>query len=206
MLDLKVKKGAVTGGLSCGKSSVCRFFKEFGAYVVNADDIVHELLNPDTNLGQKILELLGPNILEKNNTFNRSKIASQVFQHPPLLKSLEKLLHPVVFEEIEKKYRKVEKEGNHKLFIAEIPILYEAKMEHLFDFVIAVIADSEVCLDRFINSTGNSKDEYKRRTDLQLSQTEKSQRADFVIVNNGTLDDMRTDVAAICNTLINKKS
>ena len=57
---LKLKKVAVTGGLSCGKSSVCRIFKELGAYVVSADKIVHQLLSPDANLGQKIVQLIGP--------------------------------------------------------------------------------------------------------------------------------------------------
>ncbi len=52
---LKLRKVAVTGGLSCGKSSVCRIFKEFGAYVVSADEIVHQLLSPETDLGQEVI-------------------------------------------------------------------------------------------------------------------------------------------------------
>ena len=57
---LILRKVAITGGLSCGKSSVCRIFKELGAYVVSADKIVHQLLSPDTNLGQKVIKLIGP--------------------------------------------------------------------------------------------------------------------------------------------------
>ncbi len=200
MLELKLKKGAVTGGLSCGKSSVCRFFKEIGAYVVSADQIVHELLTPDTNLGQKVIELLGQDILE-NKKINRSIIASKVFHQPSLLKSLETIVHPVVFEEIEKKYQEAKNKGNYKLFIAEIPLLFEARKENLFDFTIAVVADSKICQSRFLKSTGNSLDEYLIRTENQLSPDEKARRSNFVIVNNGSLDEMREAVEKIYNNL-----
>ena len=78
---------AVTGGLSCGKSSVCRIFKELGAYVVSADEIVHQLLSPDTNLGQKIISLLGTEIVV-NQKLDRSRIAEMYFKNPELLNRL----------------------------------------------------------------------------------------------------------------------
>ena len=90
---LKLKRAAVTGGLSCGKSSVCRILSELGAYVVSADKIVHQLLSSDANLGQEIVHLLGPSVLV-NQTLDRSRIAHIVFHDSELLKALEALVHP----------------------------------------------------------------------------------------------------------------
>ena len=78
---LRLRKVAVTGGLSCGKSSVCRIFKELGAYVVSADEIVHRLLSTKTNLGQQVISLLGKEIIT-NGKINRSTIAKKVFNDP----------------------------------------------------------------------------------------------------------------------------
>ncbi len=75
---LILKKVAITGGLSSGKSSVCKILKEMGAFVVSADDIVHQLLNPQTSIGHKIIELLGPGVV-KGLQFDRTKIGTLVF-------------------------------------------------------------------------------------------------------------------------------
>ncbi len=89
---LKLEKVAITGGLSCGKSSVCRYFKELGAYVISADEIVHQLLIPTNELGQEVIALLGKDIAV-NGTIDRSMIAKKVFENKTLLLSLEKLIH-----------------------------------------------------------------------------------------------------------------
>ncbi len=102
---LKLRKVAITGGLSCGKSSVCRILKEFGAYVVSADKIVHQLLSSDTNLGQKIVDLLGTSVLV-NQKLDRSRIARIVFHDLELLKALEALVHPAVYRELNRDYQK----------------------------------------------------------------------------------------------------
>jgi dephospho-CoA kinase len=77
---LTLKKVAVTGGLSSGKSSVCKILKECGAYVVNSDDIVHQLLDPHTAIGQQIIELLGAGVVV-DGQFDRKKIAQAVFEN-----------------------------------------------------------------------------------------------------------------------------
>lgn len=188
-----LRKVAITGGLSCGKSSACRFFKELGAHVVNADEIVHQLLSPNTAIGQQVVALLGADIIV-NDHLSRNIIATKVFNNPPLLRSLEKILHPAVMDEIEKQYQQVVKQGIAKLFIAEIPLLFEIHGEHLFDTTITVIADPQRCRERFQISTTHADNEYERRSAQQLPSEEKAQRADIVINNNGTLDDLRKTI------------
>ena len=85
---LTLKRVAVTGGLSSGKSSVCFFFKELGAYVVNADDIVHTLLSTDTQLINKVKLLFGENVIV-DGKIDRSKVAKIVFQLEGILPHIE---------------------------------------------------------------------------------------------------------------------
>lgn len=197
---LNLRKVAVTGGLSCGKSSVCRFFEKFGALVVSADEIVHRLLSPETNLGQSVIRLIGNDIII-NNQIDRSKIAQKVFNHPSLLNSLEQILHPAVQEEIKKYYETANQQKKTKLFVAEIPLLFEAGMEGFYDAVITVTADPKISTQRFHKATGLSAEEYKKRSERQLPIEEKAKKAHYVIVNNGSLEDLEIETKKLMNIL-----
>lgn len=186
---LILRKVAVTGGLSCGKSSVCRFFKELGAYVVSADEIVHQLLSPNTDIGQQVINLLGNDIVI-NGKIERGIIANKVFNNHALLLSLEKLLHPAVLSEIEKQYQQAKVKQQVPLFIAEIPLLFEADGQGNFDLIIDVWSDPEVCRQRFKATTGYDADEYNKRMSRQLPPEEKAKRADIIINNTGNLQDL----------------
>ncbi|HSX12427.1 MAG TPA: dephospho-CoA kinase, partial [Rhabdochlamydiaceae bacterium] len=89
---LGLRKLAVTGGLSSGKTTVCKILESLGAYYISADQIVHRLLSPDTKIGKKIIDLLGPKILN-GDQFDRAKIAKIVFSQKDTLNALEKILH-----------------------------------------------------------------------------------------------------------------
>lgn len=187
-----LKKGAVTGGLSSGKSTVCQFFRKLGCYVISADEIVHELLSVNQEIIQKVVKLFGTEILI-NNQIDRAKIAKKVFSQPQLLKFLEEILHPAVQEEIKKQYE-LKKEGLDSLFIAEIPLLFETGSNSFFDFTIAVVADESLSKERFKLKTQYGEDEFEKRQLRQLSNQEKIKRADYVIINNGSLIDLQNTV------------
>ena len=199
---LKLKKVAVTGGLSCGKSSVCLILKEMGAYVVSADKIVHQLLSSDANLGQNIVKLLGSGIWV-NGKLDRSRIAQRVFQNPEQLTALEKLLHPVVYKEIEQTYLEQQNLPHlPSLFVAEIPLLFESDKQKEFDAVIAVVADPEICFERFVETTEKDRKEFNDRMARQLTMQEKASRADYVIQNNGSLHDLQQAVKQLYDEII----
>lgn len=199
---LKLKKVAVTGGLSCGKSSVCRILKELGAYVVSADTIVHQLLSSDTNLGQEVVNLLGPEILI-NQEIDRSHVARIVFHNLELLQALEELIHPIVYKELNKDYQK-QKEllVPPPLFVAEIPLLFESHGEADYDKTIAVVANPEICFKRFQQTTGGNQTEFNNRMDRQLPLIDKAILADYVIMNDNSLSDLRQITEEIYQELI----
>lgn len=195
-----MKKIAITGGLSSGKSTVCRFLKDLGAFVVSADEIVHQILSPQTPLGHKILSLLGPEVIS-DGKFDRGKIASIVFNDQNKLKALEKILHPAVLEAIEKTYQSVKKEKRYPLFIAEIPLLFESESHTYFDTVIAVVSDPKLCRQRFTEKTSHTFEEFERRMARQLPPDLKAAKASYTITNNGSLEELRTNVQTLYETL-----
>lgn len=197
---LKLKKLAITGGLSSGKTTVCHLFKDLGAFVVSADEIVHNLLVPNSIIGQKIIQLFGPNIVE-NNSLNRKKIAQQAFLDVRLLKALEALIHPVVYIEIEKEYQHAKQSGKYPLFIAEIPLLYELFKQDEFDIVITVTANLSICQERFIKQTHQTIREFEQRMAQQIDPENKARKSDYVIKNNGSLAHLKDQVTKLYSLL-----
>lgn len=196
-----MKKVAITGGLACGKSSVCRLLNDLGAYVASADKIVHHLLLTDSGIKKKVIDLLGADILE-NHQINRKKIAQKVFKDSSLLQRYEELLHPAVFEEIDRQYRRVAKEGIAPLFVVEVPLLFETDAQKGYDYTIAVVADPQTALQRYIHASGLSEEEYQSRMERQWSNERKAAQADFVITNVGDLAALRSQARNIFNQIV----
>ena len=116
--------------------------------MVNADAITHELLSPNTALGQQIVDLFGKNVL-RNGEFDRRAIGEIAFKDPETLHELERLLHPAVLRKIEEFYQQAQKQGGYSLFIVEIPLLYEIGQEDFYDAVIAVLSSEKNAKQRF---------------------------------------------------------
>lgn len=195
---LKLKKIAITGGVASGKTTVSQFFRELGAFVVSADAIVHELLHTATDLKQKVIRQLGTDILE-NGQISRTKVAERVFKDPEQLKALEEILHPAVLKRIEELYKSVTESGKYTSFVVEIPLLFEIGGESFYDVVVAVIADEAIARRRF-EKAGFQKQEYDQRMKRQISPYQKSARADYILYNNSSLDDLKRQVASLNNT------
>jgi dephospho-CoA kinase len=193
--NIKLKKIAVTGGIASGKTTVCHLFEQFGACVVSADAIVHQLLVPSTPLSQEIIALLGDEIVV-GKELSREKIAEKVFSSPHLLEKLEKLIHPEVQKVIETKYEAASR-TNAPLFIAEVPLLYEAGQEHFYDAVIVVVSEEKVCRKRF----KHDENEFLRRNQRLMPIEAKTKKANIVIENNGTLESLRQIIQFTYNSL-----
>lgn len=202
---LRCCKVAVTGTISSGKSSVCRFLKDLGAYGVDADSIVHRLLSPGTAVGKRVLSLLGSDVLN-DGRFDRAKIAAKVFDNSALLSALESILHPAVQQVIADEYMRINTENQAPLFVAEIPLLFESGSQDFYDWVVVVTSDISSCQKRFIQKTHYGEDEYNRRAARLIPLEEKEQRADFVIHNVGSLDDLLHAVQGIYPKLLKPKS
>ena len=165
--------------------------------MLSADEIVHQLLVPTTDLGKSIINLLGPNIVE-GERLSRERIAQKVFSDSPLLlKALEKLIHPEVQKVIEAKYKAISQSRHYSLFIVEVPLLYESGLETFYDTVIVVTSNEKNCEERFRFDA----EEYKRRSQGLMPMEEKIKKADLVIENDGSLEDLRHSIQTILISL-----
>lgn len=186
-------KLAITGTTASGKTTVCQILKKYiNAQVISADEIVHELLSSNTPIIQQVIALFGSEILTDHH-IDRKKLSQIVFADKKKLTELEKILHPAVEKEILRYAQLLHRQKPFPVLIVEVPLLYESKMEHLFDKVIVVVSDEAHAANRF--SLGP--EEYLRRASRQIPQEEKMQKGDYIIVNNGDLSQLENEIKKI---------
>lgn len=180
---LKLRKVAITGSLCSGKTQALCFFKEKGAYTVSSDAIVHQLYSSDNRLQAEVVALLGQDLIENGN-ISREAISKKVFSDKALLDRLERIIHPLVFSEIQKQALLAEKRGT-ALFVVEVPLLYEANFASFFDWVILVIADKEKIKERLLMQKNLN---WQQRLERFFSDDLKKQKAHIIIENNDSLE------------------
>lgn len=197
---LTLKKVAVTGNLAAGKSTACRLLGELGATVLSADEITHALYHPETPLGEKIIGLLGQEVVV-DGAFDRKKIAAMVFADLKKLQQLEKILHPEVQKIVEKRYRQLLAHHLTAPLVVEVPLLYESDLDTHYDYVIAVVATPSLCEERFKKRGGTSEEFHKRSIRL-MPADEKAAKADWKVTNDGTMEELKKQLKEIYKQLI----
>ncbi len=193
--NAKIKKIAITGTVSAGKSTVCEFLRALGAFVIKADDIVHDLLLKNISIIQKIKEKFSDYVI-KSGEIDRKLLAGLVFSNSDKLKSLEEILHPEVLEIIKKTYETIKNSPNYKAFVVEFPLLFEIKFEHFFDQIIFVTAAKEKRKNRFMNK-GFSEEQFELRGKRMMDESEKISKSDYIIENNGSLESLNNQIENI---------
>ena len=186
----------LTGGIASGKSTVSNFFKKLGLEVLDADGIVKEVSQKEDTI-KKIVKVFGKNILDGNGKIIREKLRKEAFENRELLNKLNEIIHPQVIEIFVKKKKETSEDS---IVIFDIPLLYEAKMENLCDKIIVVYIKREQQIKRVIERDKNTRELAEKIIDAQMSLEEKVKRADIVINNNSTLEDLKNQVNMIyCN-------
>lgn len=187
----------LTGNYGMGKSAVLTMFKKLGATTVDTDRIV-ELLLTEKDVLEKIRGLLGDNVFYKNSSLNKKKVADLIFKNDVLRYSLEDILHPLVFERIKIFLDKI---NGDKIIIIEVPLLHERGYKDRFDKTITVYTNEEVALNR-LEKDGTTREEALLRLKSQLPITKKVKQSDFVIDNNGTIEEAMAQVEIIYKKLL----
>jgi dephospho-CoA kinase len=192
-----VLRVGLTGNYGTGKSSVLRMFEELGAIVIDADKIVDSLLE-DRSVLETIKEILGGRVFFDDGRLDRVKVANIIFKERELRDALEGILHPLVFQRMEDTLRDVKGEGN--IAVIEVPLLFEKGYAGRFDRTITVYANEETSLRR-LEQLGVLRTDAITRMCAQMPIGEKMERADYVIDNNGSLDQTRSQVAGVYGML-----
>jgi dephospho-CoA kinase len=183
----------LTGGLGAGKSTALAAFSELGAATLSTDAVVHELLG-SAEVRDAVVSRFGPSALV-DGVVDRSAVAKQAFGNEEDREWLEGLLWPRVGERVAEFRDSV---GPVPAAVVEVPLLFESGMETAFDHTIAVVAEEDVRAER---AGARGHEAVSERAGRQLTQDQKSQRADFTVRNDGTPEELKAELAKILDSI-----
>ncbi|MGQ9807907.1 MAG: dephospho-CoA kinase [Armatimonadota bacterium] len=191
----------LTGGIACGKSTVLQMLQDLGAATISADSIVHELLDSDTSIRERIRREFGEGVFDETGRVDRRKLADIAFRDDSARMKLERILHPEVRRRILVWMDGARSRGT-RVAVAEVPLLFEAGLEGDFDCTVAVTAEHGEQLNRL--SSRMPVRDAERRIAAQMPAEEKARRADYTLVNSGSLDDLQERVRELWSTLLTR--
>ena len=180
----------VTGGIGSGKSTVCGFLEEQGARVFYADTEAKQLMQTDEGVRSAIVDAFGADAYTEDGTLNRAYLAEAVFGNAERVERLNGIVHPRVFEAFEAAKERAEEE-DVRLLVHEAALLFEAGGDEHVDATAAVVAPDERRIQWVVERDDVTPDQVRARMEHQLPQAELRRRADYVIENDGSLDDLR---------------
>lgn len=188
MAPLKI---GLTGGIAAGKSEALKAFGRLGAATLSSDAVVHELLEGEPLRG-RLEERWGPEVNLPGGGVNRAKIGEVVFADPEELTWLESQIHPLVRERTAAWLLALPPET--EFAVVEVPLMFEVGSDAVFDTTVAVVTADEVRRERAAARGHALVDEREAR---QLTQTEKAGRADHVVENDGSVEDLERALSAL---------
>ena len=194
-------KVGLTGGIGAGKSTVADLFSKKGAVIIRADQLARQVIEHDSPGFQKVVALFGPEIVDQDQNIDRTKLAQIVFSDDKALKDLENIIHPLVRD---KTNEIMDKQTPETIIVNEVPLLLEKQMQSIYDFLVIVISSEKNRLARLADN-GINLEQAKARMAKQVDDEARKAAADFLIVNDGSLEQLEVDVQKIWQTLQERK-
>ncbi|NJD23321.1 MAG: dephospho-CoA kinase [Melioribacter sp.] len=185
----KKLKIAITGGIGSGKSSVSKIVEALGFPVIKADDLAKELMQQDDSIKKKIIKTFGKESFTEKG-INTKYLADNVFSNKEKVGKINAIIHPPTIKKIEEISKKLFEK--HNLVFVESALVYEAKIQKLFDYVILIYAEEEIRISRKMENDGMKKIDVEKRMSFQIPDEKKTDRAHFVIDNNSTLEKLES--------------
>jgi len=189
----------LTGGIGSGKSTVAAMLAELGASVIDADRVGHDVYRPGSEGFRRVCEAFGADVVAPDGTIDRRVLGARVFGDPAALARLNAVLHPLIGDEILARIAAAVAEDADRPVVVEAAIMLEAGW-HFFDHVWVVVVERETAIARVMAARGLARDEVERRLDAQMSNEERRRRADLVIENDGSIEELRARVTEAWRT------
>jgi dephospho-CoA kinase len=189
----------LTGGIGSGKSTVARLLEKLGAVVFDADLLAREAVEPGTPGHAAVIERFGADVLAPGGELDREALASVVFADPSARRDLEEIVHPEVrrlFAEGSEAYRDTD-----RVVVFSAPLLVETGMHTAFEVLVVVSATVATQIERLMRQRGMSEPSIRARIDAQAPLEDKAAAADFLVDNEGSLDELESQVEQLWNDL-----
>ena len=189
----------VTGGMGSGKSSVCKFLEKLGAKIIEADKVAKSLYSTKPDLKNKIVESFGSNVLDEWGEISFKQLAEKAFKDENSVALLNQITHPFIRDAIRDKI--INHTMTDDIIAVDAALLFEGELLYTVDYIITITAPTKVRVDRIVASGRFSEVEALKRISYQLSDEEKTEKADFVIQNDGTLEELKKKVESVYNEI-----
>lgn len=178
----------LTGGIASGKSTVSRMLEERGAIIVDADRISREIVMPGSPVLQTIAEEFGAELILEDGTLDRKRLGAMIFADEHKRLRLNEIMHPPIRAEMQRRISEFENRHPERLIVADIPLLYESNLQHMFPEVMVVYVPVSLQLERLMKRDGLTKEEAMARIRAQMPIEDKRRLADIVIDNSQDLE------------------
>jgi dephospho-CoA kinase len=192
----------LTGNIASGKSHAASLFAELGAHVIDADQVVHELLACGAKTYSKVVEAFGEQILDQDRNIDRRRLAQLVFFDEKQRLLLNSLTHPDVGAEILRRIFDLEQASPSGIVVVDAALMIETGGHRMYHRLIVVACDPALQLSRLISRDTLTEKEARARIASQLPIEEKIKLADYTIDTSGTLKQTRDQVEAIYRDLL----
>lgn len=177
----------LTGSIATGKSTISKMFEQLNIPVIDADKIAREVVERGKDALNEIVESFGKEILNDDGTLNRKALGAIVFNDKKKLNKLNSIIHPKIREEMNRQ-KEQHITANEQCVVLDVPLLFENKLTHMVDNILVVYVDEDVQLKRLMSRDNSTEEEALSRIKSQIPISEKVERADASIDNNGTVE------------------
>ncbi len=181
----------LTGGVASGKTAVSEVLREEGAYIIDADQIARELVQPHRPAWNELVRTFGKEILQKDGSIDRKKLADIVFVDPQQRKRLNQILHPLITGEMDRRTREIGQKNPEAIVVIDAPLLIEVGYHRRVDKLMVVTSTQAEQIERLKVRDGINSEEALRILSSQMPVEEKVKLADFVIRNEGSKAEVR---------------
>jgi dephospho-CoA kinase len=195
----------LTGGIAAGKSTVSRLLEENGIAIIDADVIAREVVDIGSFGVQAVVDYFGNDILNKDQSLNRSKLGELVFNDANKLNQLNAILHPLITERVEILIEEYASSGA-EVIVIDAALLIEAGWNRLVDLVILIDIDEETQINRLMTRNHITREYAQRMIKKQANREYKQQVADKIIINNGSEEELNQKVIQLVAEIKDKKS
>jgi dephospho-CoA kinase len=181
----------LTGGVASGKTAVSQILKEEGAYIINADQIARELVLPHKPAWSELIRAFGQEILQEDGSIQRKKLADKVFADPKQRKFLNQILHPRIKEEMDRRAKEIGEKDPEAIVVIDAPLIIELGDHREMDKLIVVTSTQPQQIERLKDRDGTNPEEALRIVSSQMPLKEKLKFADYVIRNEGSMEETK---------------